>query len=229
MAIIYQASATDRRCQLGAEELVRKMAFGTNWMRLRIGVRLVFYNAGANISNAGFAVGVCEGDVNTFSSNSTTNYVGLAIGAGGTDWTSTYSYTAGPPAYFVTASSHNYLQKGPGGLSFTTNAGSGFTVPSAPLTTNAPLYLEVTKLNNAFKIEWIAPTTPGASQTSYTSTQFLSGLETGTSLPFTGYATRGTATVTSGLPAFSWDTLSVVWTRNVLPVDILDIGVARFY
>ena len=97
MAFILQNS-DDRRIQVGGEELLRPLSFGTNWTRLRVGYRFRL-NASFTIPAGILMVGLCQG-AQGFLSPSTTDYLGMQVGnvVAGVIWTMT---TGGAYPYVV--------------------------------------------------------------------------------------------------------------------------------
>jgi hypothetical protein len=75
MATIVENISGDKALQMGNEEFVRKLGYGTNWTKLRIGCRLCV-NGTADIATPRFQLGLCVGDVYTFASASCIQYVG---------------------------------------------------------------------------------------------------------------------------------------------------------
>lgn len=232
MASFSQYAAGDTRFNIAADEVVRKFSFGTHWMKVRIGVRLAFYTAGATISNAGFAIGFCQGDTVTFAHPNTINYVGFALGSGGTSWTGTLTYNAGAgnPYYITaTASTHTFVTKLAGALSTSVISGTTSYVTANPAGAASLLYVELTKLPAGYTVSLLGPAGAATGQTNHTAANFLTALETDLATALTNISVRATTTVTTSLPSFSWDTASVVWNTAATAVDLLDFGVVRYY
>ena len=227
--------AGDKRLQIGAEELVRKFSFGTAWTKLRIGIRLSYANPSAiNISelDCGLILGVCEGDTNTFSSPTTTNFVGIAPQTGGSYlWTGTWSYQgASPITYSIQTGNHCYLQKDPTGLSAATFAYTAASYITARPTTHACAYmLDITKQNNAVMFRMIGNNGSIDATQNVTQAAFLTMMENDNTNAGTSYNTTSVTTRTSSLPARTWDTMSISWNKCTKPFDLFDVAVARFY
>jgi len=92
MAAIVQTFSGDNALSLANEEFVRRMAWGSDWKRLRIAVNHSGQFVG-NFSNEFYYIGLCQGTTNTFK-GTTDEWVGFWVGSSPGTW----SYTAGPPA-----------------------------------------------------------------------------------------------------------------------------------
>lgn len=70
MAIIVEQYASDMAIQLGREHLFRKFSFGTNWQRIRVGVRASMTAPSATVIAGYFngpILGLCTGPIGPFS------------------------------------------------------------------------------------------------------------------------------------------------------------------
>lgn len=70
MAILVEEYASDRAIQLGREQLFRKFSFGTNWQRIRIGIRVSMDSAAGTVAGTivpgyynGPVLGLCTGPI----------------------------------------------------------------------------------------------------------------------------------------------------------------------
>lgn len=91
MASIVETFAGDRALQLNNEEFVRRMAWGSDWKRLAIGVNHSGQFVGNTVGNS-YYIGLCQGTDYGVKSASCVEWVGMyAVGG-------TWNYVAGPPA-----------------------------------------------------------------------------------------------------------------------------------
>ena len=230
MAYVTQYVAGDNRLVLGAEEFVRKFSFGTAWTKIRLGARVTCTSPGSNVSNCGLALGVCEGDTNTFSSPTTTNYIGRSFGRSGAAWTAdTWNHNAGP--YFLTSGgdgNHTYLQKDTSGLTTAIITPGNTGVMSASRATSTSMFVDVLKQFGKLTVVLYV-----SNSSAFISTRALFLKDMELDGPPTNSVdasiSANTASRTSSLPAYTWDTLSIVWTKNTMPMEILDLAVSRFY
>lgn len=80
MAFILPRSIGDQALQLGQEDFLRKMPFGNNWNKLRIGFRYQTPWTGGNVLIPRLFVGVSNGTDYGFLSPYTTDCVGAIVG-----------------------------------------------------------------------------------------------------------------------------------------------------
>jgi hypothetical protein len=69
---------------ISADQIGRTIQIGNNWQRLAIGIRVGLVGS-STLLNCGFALGVCSGTTNMFSSGTTNNFFGIissGVGSG---------------------------------------------------------------------------------------------------------------------------------------------------
>lgn len=85
----------DKRIVLMNSQFGRAHGVGT-WTKLRIGLRMIMNNTGANITGTPrFYVGLCSGTTNMIMDATTNNWCGVATAS------ATWEYTAGPPKVYT--------------------------------------------------------------------------------------------------------------------------------
>lgn len=140
MSFIVQPIAGEGRVQIGAEELLRPLAFGTKWTRIRIGLRFNF-NASKSAENCRLAVGVCQGP-NGLTSLNTTDWWGLTFGVNGMI---DYSFAQGSPNTFSPGNSTiNFTHRVGNAQTLDSSSGTGIKI-SALASFYSVLYLTITK------------------------------------------------------------------------------------
>jgi hypothetical protein len=223
MSFIVETITGDRRIQLASEEFVRPMSIGTNWAKLRIGLRCAVWYAGGNFSNVVFSAGVCQGQ-NGFVSTNTVDYIGanfLASMLG----TFTQTVTSQPFAY--STSGVTYFKKTGSSVLLTNTAGaSGPFIGANPQAYHSQIFLDIAKGSPNYTFNCWAFNSFAASQTDITRLAFLQALENETAP--TGLSNVG-ANITlaySGNNLF--DSVSIYWNRSTPTLEISDIAICRF-
>jgi hypothetical protein len=222
MAFIVDLFSTrlDKDLQIGNEEILRPLSIGTNWQKIRIGVRMGIHGSG-NVVGAGFAFGVCTGN-SGYKTNLTTEWVGAHFG--NLVDASTYTYTiAAPPYYTVGSISFAALTKLAGVATLRGGATQTSYLSALPTTARTMMFIDIAK-GTPYTVTTYNPASVANVQTDATTSLFLQGMETdGTP---TGITLPGSTTWTHPGPGLM-DTLSVTWNRSVPAMNIFDIAVAR--
>lgn len=210
MASIVQTFVGDNALRLNNEEYVRRMAWGTDWKRIRIAVNHSGQWVG-NFSNEYYYIGICQGTTNTFKSGSCDEWVGFWVGSSGGTW----FYTAGPPS--------GVTQGGANGKWGYKIAGVLTTVNN----TSVNNYIGGTNRNY-----WVA-------EIEKTATGYIVGRDTPSVIPtvdvfgrnFEMYAQQAESNNFSAVN-FSTngllDSVSVYWTYAAVGVEISEILVVRY-
>lgn len=77
------SAVDDKRISMSNSQFARGLAIGTNWNKIRIGLRISMTDTGANIAGSPvFAVGLCSGTTNIFGDASCDNFVGILPASG---------------------------------------------------------------------------------------------------------------------------------------------------
>lgn len=226
-AIVDSLLDGNRRLQIGNEEFVRGLSFGSNWTKVRIGIRFTVNDTGGgNISSpANFFVGLCEGTTNTFFSNNTTGFIGCNNSTG---LNNAWSYNA---SYYTACYNSCIIAKRVGNT--TSSLGSyglqyigsdrWFFVGKAPNIGYA--FWDFTKNSTSivFNLFWSFST----GYYGITLSNFIWGLDNETAPPY--LANWGSPnTVAYGNSIGNLDTLSISWSKSTPTIELCDVAVIRF-
>lgn len=234
MAYITEQFVGDRSVQLGCEDFVRPMPWGTNWTKIRIGIRLAT-NGYATIGGwSGCApfprIGVCTGSQATWAGTSTDCMVWTAL-----TWNGTGNYSGSAPNnyYFFTGGSTNVamFQKVGSAFNYLASYWSASVCWSAnPTALRSCWFLDIYKPSNAFNNITATVYLPNSTQVlvDCTRSNYLAMLENETApanLTGTGGANYGTMSRTNK----DWDSVFVAGMRAVPTTEFFDISLVRFY
>lgn len=225
MADLVQ-SLSDQRIQLGAEEIIRPMRFGSNWIKLRIGMRLSF-NGIARLANGYFVVGVCQGSSASsgFTAASPTDYWGVSFGPGPTD----FVYNLGSPQnYYFTNSGNPTLYHRLGTTSTNTNFGAASSYHSAAPARS--IYM-VTFTKTGGNIVAV-PSNPAnlSSVADATQAQLLNMMDDDAGSGWSAIYTNmnsWTLTLAQGGGGQAMDSVSIYWNHSTPTVEISDLCVVK--
>lgn len=229
MAWIVQSFSGDNGVELGWEDLVRAMQWGTNWSKIRVGCRCAINNAGTIPGIAlvllQLRIGICTGAQASLS-NITTDAIWVG---GNTTYTLTFvTGTGGFSYYFLNngASTQIIYQRITGGV--TNNFGSvsaNVIYSAAPSVWRSPFFVDFTKAS-ATTIT-VSSWMPSTGQiVDCTRSNYLAALEN-ESAPTntTNFAMTGTLVRQTK----DWDSVFIGWSRAVPSAVFYDWSVVRFY
>jgi hypothetical protein len=232
MAFIIEPSPGNRTVQLGAEELVRPMGFGNNWIKIRVGIRLMFDTITPAVGWK-FHIGICSGKTDTYSSPNCVGWYGAywpnlgftpSYDAGGN-----YLYYSGGAAVAFTASRKigavvTDISASSGvQASFGGNSSVGYTFWCCD-------FFRSTGTSDGTNYG-VRPNYTQYASTKISRDTFLRVMEDESfnSTFATGVQNTGNGIYSqNGLPLVM-DTVSIVWNRSTPTVEIADLGVMRFY
>lgn len=227
--IVQNVSLADQRIQLGAEELIRGLDFGTNWGKVRIGMR-VAVQANSSFTGLDFAVGVCQGNKG-YTATDTVDAVGARTGAIANPMSVTWTYNANG---YV---SHNFV--GPfvfrkvGSQIVSSTFGGSYAAYMAAQpnvnTVRTGYYVDITKSAGAITVSTWRPASAIPAQTDCSRYAHLVNMETENAISVAGqgYNTDGLVLSIGGSQA--WDSLFVSWSRLMPVIEINDLTVLRYY
>lgn len=231
MAFIVEHYASDRALQIGIEDVLRKLSFGTNWQRIRIGVRAAMYYNGFNLPGnyIGPILGLCTGPQGSMGASTTDcifmNFFHYQTG----------TYAGTPPNVYYDVGSSGWTQVTYQRVGSTTNNSSGFGGIRACISANP------TALTSFFALD-VTKGTIGASTytgiwycqinsqitTNFTRTSFLAAL-------MTDGTPTGTTAIAPGANCYcglrttkDWDHFFVGHRRCYPALNIYDMAVVRF-
>jgi hypothetical protein len=232
------AGGNDIALQLGNEEWVRKLAIGSSWTHVRIGVLYQLIGTGNTAGGTGLAIGMCSGTSNPFGSTSTTNFVGV-------EWINALTYVAtggGSPGYpyFQFQSTNGQACKKI--VNTITTAGTNLFdgvdigVPTNLGTTlrRGVMYIDITKGAPNYTIGISGPATMGSTsigQHDFTVAELISGMtQTFGSITVGGFGMHsGNTPVTLACDeiAGGFDTVDVYINELNNPVNVYEVAVEK--
>jgi hypothetical protein len=224
--IVQNLLAQDVRLQLGAEELIRPMNFGSQWMKVRIGVRF-FVQGGSAFNGGSMYGGVCQGNKG-YSAVDCTDVLVAAMGNVPPP-SQAWAWSGG----LFTVNSGVVVYRKVGAVHTSSGATGSYPVTlAAQPNTNILncVYWDFTKLTaSTIKCSQWAPYSTSGS-TNMTRYLHLASLENEAAPgPVTGYYENPVNSLNvSGSPML-WDNVFVGWTRTCPVLEIHDITVLRFY
>jgi hypothetical protein len=229
MAFITEQLIGEKCIQLGHEEIARGMSFGTDWIKIRVGIRM-WMLPGITMASIGglsntLAVGISQGTSNLFYSNDTTDYMAIALGQPRSAITystngissSEYTYPAASGAYYMIKTGNTVASGAAYSISSTAHVGAGKNIRSA-------IYIDFIKTSFGYYLV-----------TAYTNQTSVSDLPRSTFLFY--MENEGTITGQQSscgqaqIPytgAGLYNSVGVLWSRCYPAVEISDICVTRF-
>lgn len=230
--IVYNSSLLDSRIQLSAEEITRPIAFGTNWVKARVGVRLII-QATQSISNYGdLWIGLCQGPYGMLTNNTVdavAAHPGANLGA-----SASMTWASGS----VATTSNCYIARKVGASLVAGQGSNLFGNPSTYLvaspavnTTRSAFYVDFVKSTSLMTMTLWAPTTTTAVSFDIPRYQHLANMENEGGPGYAGVSFNYNYAATSFATAATqpWDTVCVSWTRTQPVIEIDDITVVRYY
>jgi len=235
MPFIIQGFGSEQRVQLGADEIIRPMAWGTNWAKIRIGMRIAI-NTQQTFANAAFIVGVCQGNTAGWTSTSTTDAIGISQG---NIFTNIYNTSWG---YFSAFGGVNI--GGTSGICCGRKVGANYTSNTAVNT--ASIYCAAQPLMGAARSIFlvdisknfngtISATTWGLDLSSVSQDCSRFWLlyqmenETAPKTPANSGLTSNGAASLSVAGSLAWDNVFISWSRSVPIMEVCDVTVVRYY
>jgi len=241
---IFDRFTYSRRFQMGREEILHPLPFGTNWVSLRIGIRYSINDSARSTSgyaggNWGYCLylGVQEGITTRFLDDTVTDWIGGGnIGNTAQPNGNFNSYTAGSPGYYQNGAggrpnalwkrttTHTFGSESSVSVYFTGSGENGAVSGLGPQYFCGS-YVDITKGSPNYTISPYYCNSAANAQANLTETAFLANMESGATPTFTASAAGKTIAYTgSGL----FDTLSVVCTRYWPSTEIGSLAVVRY-
>lgn len=226
MAFIVETITGDRRLQLGNEDFVRPMLIGTNWKKIRIGLRWAFNDTGGDILTAGFVAGVCQGTQYSYSSPSCTDFIGVSLPGGATPDTISLVRLTSTAVYYASPGNANgaTIHKKVGAVTTVVAMGLnyGAYTNAVPSSYRSLYFIEITKGAPNYTVGvW----NQYQHQTDFSRATFI-GMMDNESAP-------APLAATSATPAYSgnglFDSVCLRWNKSTPTVEISDLTVVRFY
>jgi hypothetical protein len=231
--IVQNLTLADQRIQLGAEEIVRAMEIGTNWTKIRIGMRLGLLG-NATFSGADLSVGVCVGNKGKTPID-TTDAVGVQCGANANPMSLVWTYSLNYPTYAYF--SHNFTganafrKVGP---AITNQVGGGYvTYVVAPPFLNSNrtgYYVDIYKGVGSLTFASWAPSNATVVMIDVSRYSHLVNMESESAISVGGQSYNANSVVLNSVGGnFNWDSVFISWNRSIPVIEINDVTVVRFY
>lgn len=215
------SAVVDRRIQHVNSNWARPwpLSIGTSWTKIRVGVRVIMDNTGANLtSTPRFAMGVCSGSTNLLFDATTTHFLGWQQTA------ATMTFAAGPPIRYSFDTSG--LKRVGSTSTFTAQMAAGFIMCADPATANrAMFFCDITKGSPNYTLDSFGRT--GTAAGDVTLADFLATVP----LAVPAFANHSASVsqviaVNEGVDG-TFDHMLVGWDRTTPVLEICDIAVVR--
>lgn len=218
----------DVRAALSNSTLRRLLSIGTNWTKVRVGIRFSLLDTGAELTSTPMlAMGVCSGTANPVNNGSATtdNFVGMRTTA--TSWTR----NAGPPPYYLngayTVRAAKRVGTTWGYTAGTNNFWYAWYIPTGT-GLRQMLCVDVTKGSPNFTINMFARGN-NSPQSDITKEDFLGKVALADPGNWNGHylGTPNTVAVDEATNGYL-NAANVAWDRSNPKIEISDLAVVRF-
>jgi hypothetical protein len=232
--IVQNLTLVDQRIQLGAEEIVRAMEIGTNWTKIRIGMRLCLPSS-ASFTGLDFSVGVCQGSKGKTPVD-TVDAVGIQVGGNSNPMSLLWTYAVSLPTYGYFT--HNYsgahaFRKVGNQLTNSVTGGGYVTYIVAPpfLNTNrSAYYVDITKSPGSLVISNWQPPSGNPVMADVSRYAHLVNMESENAITVSGQSYQANSIVLNSVGgSFAWGSVFLTWNRSMPVVEINDLTVLRYY
>lgn len=225
MAEIVETIVGDRALRLYNEQFGRRMIFGAQWGKLRVGVRFTCQATSA-VNASGLVLGVCQGTTNMFRSATCTDFVGGHLGqtVQNTNWV----FTAGPPSFLSSGgfSTLGIRKIGPTVTSTITGGSQTSYISTAP--TRGIFAVDIEKSRDLMRVIVYSQALQANAQTDMSFGNFMFQMDNEvTLLPIIAQSPNPLSVAYTGQYAF--DSVCVDWNNAVQPIEISDLVVIRYF
>lgn len=228
MAYIVEQFVGDRGIQLGYEEFVRPLSFGTNWQKLRLGVHWAFNGSATLPIGIQPRLGFCVGNTGWFGSP-VDAISGVPWGGG------TPQLTGTPPATYYQSSATTVLtqQNIAGSVTNVANSYnySGASASLYPTTVRSAQFFTLTKGTSGSSAitHQYGGTLTAQAAVDVSRSSFLAQMENeAAAVSGLTLGTNSATTLASGVYTKLWDSIFINWSRAVPTVCIYEICVVRY-
>lgn len=221
------SAVEDKRIVVSNSQWARPLPMGSNWTKIRFGLRWHIRDSGANLAGTPrMALGFCNGSTNLFGDATTTNFVGLRTNE--TTWTRTSAnrYLVNGSTWQLTKKVNTTITTGLG-LWTTTQWGIGLgaAVPSADRTV---FFFDLTKGSPNYTFDGFSWQNTGAAPADVSKATFLEQMEVAGTPSIPGHAMSNvTQTLAVDESAGVFDHCTFFWDRTTPEMEICDIAIAR--
>jgi hypothetical protein len=213
------SAVVDKRIVLSNGQFARKLSIGSNWTRLRLGIRFGMTDLGvAPTGTPRFAAGFCSGLSNLFGDATTDNWVGIISN------TATWAYAAADHYGSVVFGAAKRVGST---LTVGSNAAGSVSIGAVSASTGvqrALFFVDITKGSPNYTVQAF---TAGGTPPDSTIAQFLAQLESSTP-SLSGYTWNTSTTIAADESTGGFDSINVSWDRSSFNAEISDVGVCRF-
>ena len=216
----------NRRLQLGAEDFVRLMSIGTNWQKIRIGMRLAFNDPLARLYNSSFVAGVCRGTQYPFGNPLCTDFIGVGWPAPFDGSSLAIGTTSGLTLNNYDSVQFSKLLKVGSALTQTSVTNNYTYMSRDPATNMSPFMLDIAKGSPNYTLTyWFQTQAQFTTMPNVSRAVFLSMMECEITAPYVTSSAQTQAY--NGLGLF--DSVNVRWGRSTPTVEIHDLVVYQYY
>ena len=233
--IVKNIGLGDNRLQIGAEEILRQMPWGTRWTYIRIGLRF-FVHVNEPFDFFDFSLGVVQSPYGKTTLNCLDAFGVNWNPSGGMGNVGAMGYTVSPPTnYWNNAATGCYLFRKSGSTMTGALSSSGKAYwPGAPYgnSTVSACYVDLTKTATGGTSTGWAPATAANAMLNVTRAQHIANFDTEAAPNVVSGTAMGSVSPALTLAFTSnqlWDTVSLVWSRSTPVMDVHDLSVSRFY
>jgi hypothetical protein len=223
MAWLYQANGTAKGIQIGNEEWCHQLAIGTDWTKIRVGVRIALPTnqafAGSPIGPT-MMLGMCQGTSNIFKSATCAEFMGVGLGTLGV---ADFTYATSPGVH-VTNARPIWVTKLNGVQTIHSTGSSAYYI-SATNTVRTVAFVDILKNGGtSYTVTGWMPSTTTQGTTDNTYGVFVGSMENNTTP--TNANSQGAIAVTYAGPGL-FDSLYFSWGKSVPALTVFDMMAAR--
>lgn len=220
----------DTRMQIGTEELLRPLVFGSNWVKIRIGMRYMVPGFPSTFGPNVMRMGVCNGSLG-YSSINCVGWMGVSTSLN----LSTWYLQAGSPGYYQAGNSSGNLfyaytqwKVGQTVSAVAITNQNTWTAGSVPPVHTA-LFFDITKagtyLSPSAYLFSCVQKTAAAGNTDITFAAFIEQARTTSAM--TNFQNASVSSISNYPGPSAFDTLSIGWDVSFPPLEISDLVVLR--
>jgi len=208
----------DQRLSINGEEIGRTISIGSDWTKLRIGMRITMLGSTAIGTSMPLAIGLSSGTAKMYADPSTTHFVGFRTGA--TAWTISGSHHI--------PGNWEKLVKVGGIVSSSAITWTNTPVIPRPETKRGQFFLDITKGSGATPTSWILNIDSYAANNSsdVNLPGFIASMQTLNDVNATAFTGDTSITVDEEANG-TLDTINIAWLGTAGNIELSDIGYTR--
>lgn len=221
--VTAQLAPSDKRLQLASETIIRPLSFGTNWQRIRIGIRAAVNDSLSSIGSGQLILGVMQG---TYGWSDPACPDAFGSGMGGSYGGNTYTRgrdSSGNMGYNMTTGQRTLLKQYNTVYISSSNSSTGGFLPVANSGVLGSILVILEKQGATTLYSQACTTNPG----NISRATFLTSVESESLTP-TGFSSQANTSMTySGSGLF--DSAFIFWRHSTPTIEIADWTVVRYY